>query len=118
MIVHSVEYRRLQKTNDTVFRLFNGEYIRILKLLYFDEEIWAEVRYFIVEKLLLTCGTKDSPCKNCNINDLHSKNIIKILRDKTEKEVIPLSTISEKCVFINVDNEMYLSTLPSTVGIQ
>ena len=86
--------------------------------MYFEEESWAEVRYFIIEKLLLTCGTKDSPCKNCNINDLHVKNIIKILDDKTEKEVIPLSTISDKCVFINVDNEIYLSTLSNTVEFQ
>ena len=118
MIVHSVRYECPQKSDDTIFRLCNGQFIQVLNLLHIEQESLAGVQYLKVDHLVFTCSDIGSTCEKCNLIDFDSKNIMRVIKTISGVKIIPLLNISEKCIVMKVHKNIYISTLPNTIEIQ
>lgn len=58
MILHSTEYKLPQKTNNTVFQLQNGDFVRVVNILKCDNEGWVEIEKSNANKLKIECCKK------------------------------------------------------------
>lgn len=117
MAIHTEEYDKHHKTNNSVFRLENKNFVQVLNLQLYDEDSYAEVTYLKVENLIIPKAMESDSSTLPPIDDVQFNHLFEV-KERLSTAIIAVKELKEKCVFMKLPNKTYISTLPNVYEIQ